>query len=184
MNVSHRINRIRPRLQFSRQTAKQTRLRLTEIPKVRAGLRKMVALEKEMLTKVCLMTDVQPITVLPKWAQWVIRFIYFRYGWSATAKRAEDGMYYSVEYRGVTPDEAEARYLSSEPNASYTKVPWRSCYPVETVQGDTHDFPHSEVSHQYRNRKLPYSVVPTKEIDDRLLLEAKIEQVARAASAA
>lgn len=114
----------------------------------------------------------------------MIRFIYFRYGWAATAKRTEDGMYYSVEYRGVTPDEAEARYLSSEPNASYTKIPWRSCLPVETAQCGTHDFPLSDVSHKYRNRKLPYSVVPTKELDDRLLLEAKIEQVARAASAA
>lgn len=142
----------------------------------------MVAAEEKIEPDVCLMTNVQPITVLPKWAQWVVRYIYFRYGWAAMAER--DGMKYSVEYRGVTPDEAEARYLSSEDNASYTKIPWRSCLPVETAQGGTHDFPMSGASHRYRNRKLPYSVVPTKELDDRLLLEAKIEQVARAASVA
>lgn len=184
MSTSSRVRKIHKSLSRNpgHRMAKSQILRLpaVAIPKVRGS--KMVAAEKEVAPEICLLTNVQPITRLPKWAQWTIRFIYFRYGWAAMAER--DGMKYSVEYRGVTPDESEARHLSSEDNASYTKVPWRSCLPMETVQFSTHDFPLSEVSHKYRNRKLPYSVVPTKEIDDRLLLEAKIEQVARAASAA
>lgn len=176
----------RSRLDHVKVKIRQIRRRpVGESPKAPERVLRMVAAEKEVTPeKVCLMTDVWPITVLPKWAQWTIRFIYFRYGWAATARRGDDGMYYSVEYRGVTPDEAEARYLSSEPNASYTKIPWRSCLPIQTAQFSTHDFPLSEVSYKYRNRKLPYSVVQTKELDDQLLLEAKIEQVARAASAA
>jgi len=129
------------------------------ILKGREAVGKVVALEQDVVPEdVCLMTNVQPITVLPKWAQWMVRCIYFRYGWAATAKRGD--MYYSVEYRGVTPDEAEARYLSSEDNASYTKVPWRSCLPMETGQYGTHDFPFSEVSNEYRNRSLPFLQVP------------------------
>lgn len=125
----------------------------------------MVALEKEIAPQdVCLMVNVQPITVLPKWAQWMVRHIYFRYGWAAMAKD-EKGMYYAVEYRGVTPDEAEAFYFSSEANASYTKVPWRSCLPVETGQYSTHNFPLSEVSNEYRNRSLAFLQVPRGELE-------------------
>lgn len=137
---------------------------VTEIRKGREAAAKVVALEKDVTPKdVWLMTNVQPISRLPKWAQWMVRFIYFRYGWAAMAQR--DGMYYSVEYRGVTPDEAEARYLSSEVNASYTQVSWRSCLPMETCQYGTHDFPHSEVSAEYRSRALPFDTVPRTEME-------------------
>jgi hypothetical protein len=140
----------------------------------------MVAAEKQLqAVDVCLMTNVQPITRLPKWAQWVVQFIYFTYGWAATAKD-EKGMYYSVEYRGVTPDESEARYFSSEPNCSYMKLPWRSCLPIETGQYGTHDFPLAEASHRYRKRQLPFIQVRRQDFE---LLEAKIDELARSASA-
>lgn len=128
---------------------------------------------------VYLMVNVQPLSRLPWWAQQVIRWIYFRYGWCASVK-TESGDYLSLEYRGVTPDEAEARYLSSEPNASYTKVPWRSCLAIETGQYGTHDFPFSESSHRYRGRELPFVQVPRERMAQ---LERKVEEVFRSASA-
>jgi hypothetical protein len=124
------------------------------------------------------MVNVQPLDRLPKLAQWIIRWIYFRYGWAASIK-TEDG-YLSLEYRGVTPDESEARYYSSEPNASYTKVPWRSCLPMETGQYGVHDFPHSEASDEYRNRELPFVHWPRERVE---LLERKVEEVYRSGNA-
>lgn len=177
MSVTNRLRKSHGRL--SRRKENSNRLQL--IPATRKGRAdEMAAVEQSFEpVDVCLMTNVQSIAVLPKWAQWIVRFIYFRYGWAAMAKD-EKGMLYSVEYRGVTPDESEARFLSSETGCSYMKLPWRSCLPVDTGQYGTHDFPLSEVSHKYRKRELPFVQMPRRQIE---MLEAKIEQVVRAASA-
>lgn len=128
---------------------------------------------------VYLMVNTQPLSRLPWLAQQVIRWIYFRYGWAASIKTGK-GEYLSLEYRGVTPDEAEARFYSSEPNASYTKIPWRSCLPIETGQYGVHDFPYSVISHEYRNRELPFVQVPRERM---VQLERKVEEVFRSSSA-
>jgi len=181
MSVTQRVRKNRSHLnrQSRVHSMVKNRLQAVEIPKVRGRTPKMAAVEKGLeIQDVCLMTNVQPISVLPKWAQWLVRFIYFRYGWAAMAKD-DKGMYFSVEYRGVTPDEGEARFFTSEENSSYMKVPWRSCLSVSTGQYSTHDFPLSDASHKYRKRELPFIQVRRHELE---LLEAKIEQVARSAS--
>jgi hypothetical protein len=173
MSKNLRIQQI-PHNLASHQRAKPARTIPTQVERPAAIPRGQE--RSQPLKEVCLMVNVQPITVLPKWAQWMVRYIYFRYGWAAMAER--DGVKYSVEYRGVTPDESEARYLSSEPNASYTKVPWRSCLPIETVQFSVHDFPLSEVSPSYRNRKLPFVTYSRADME---ALGERIEQTAERA---
>lgn len=177
MSMSHRVRKSRGHInhQSSHKTEKRSHLRLhrPETLKVRGD-----EVVGECGSDVYLMVNVQPLSRLPWWAQQVIRWIYFRYGWCASIK-TESGEYLSLEYRGVTPDEAEARYLSSQPNASYTKVPWRSCLAIETGQYGTHDFPFSESSYRYRGRELPFVQVPRERMAQ---LERKVEEVYRSAT--
>lgn len=139
-------------------------------------VRKMVALERDIApASVFLVARRPPLSAHPYLWRWLARFVYQRINWAPD---------FGIEYQGVYTDEAEARHAASQVGGFVIAMPLNASLPLETCQFGIHDFPLSEASHEYRNRKFSFVAVPRKEIDDRLLLEAKIEQVARAASAA
>lgn len=138
--------------------------------------RKMVALERDIKPlSVFLVARRPPLSDYPFVWRWLARLVYERIQWCPD---------HGIEYQGVYTDEAEARHAASGPGMFVMEMPLNASLPLETCQYGVHDFPFSEASPMYRNRKFAFVAVPTKELDDRLLLEAKIEQVARAASAA
>jgi hypothetical protein len=93
--------------------------------------------------------------------------------------------YASIEYRGTFEDESDGRWAANCNGGEVKPIPFKAALPEETVSYGVGDVPQSEASQFYRQGvRLPFVAVPRKELDDRLLLEAKIEQVARAASAA
>jgi hypothetical protein len=136
----------------------------------------MVAVEKEIApASVFLVAKRPPLSEQPFLWRWLARFVYQRIQWAPD---------FGIEYQGVYTDASEARHVASGPGMFVIEMPLNASLPLETCQYGSHDFPLSDASHIYRNRRFPFVAVPRKELDDRLLLQAKIEQVARAASAA
>ena len=125
----------------------------------------------------------KPIEDLPWWLRRLLRWVYHHYGWAASGgnldarklskeypsidlSRFQVGdTYYSIEYRGVFTSEADARWAASCPGGSYIEVPCNELLPEETAQYGIHDFPLSEVSAAYRNRKLPFVTVPRAQVE-------------------
>lgn len=180
MSVSHRIQKTRNHLSNQGQgrlTVKTThRQPIRAMFPVPAKARSMVALERDIRpTSVFLVARRPPLSEHPFVWRWLARFVYKRIQWAPD---------FGIEYQGVYTDASEARHVASGPGMFVIEMPFNASLPFETCQYGTHDFPSSEASHQYRNRKFPFVAIPRNELDDQLLLEAKIEQVARAASAA
>ena len=136
----------------------------------------VVAAEIDMKpASVFLVAQRPPLSEKPLFWRLLARWVYSQIQWTPD---------YGIEYQGVYTDEAEARYAASGPGMFVMEMPLNASLPLETCQYGTHDFPLSEASHQYRNRKFPFVARLRDEVDDQLLLEAKIEQVARAARVA
>lgn len=110
----------------------------------------------------------RPLSEKPALWRWLARLVYARIGWSSD---------FGVEYQGVYTDEAEARHAASGIGMSYTSLPLNTCLPDETCQFQTHDFPLSEASSFYRNRKLGFVAVPHGDVDKFLAVGPKIEQL-------
>lgn len=55
------------------------------------------------------------------------------------------------------------------------ELPLNESLPEETSQFRAHDFPHSSVSQEYRDRKLPFVTIARKQFD---ALGEKIQQTA------
>jgi hypothetical protein len=160
-----------------KMTRSSRRQPIPAIQSVRERSPNMAALEdRAPFSDVSVVGNLRGIEHLPRWAQWMVRFIYFRYGWAALAKK--DGVYYSVELRGVTPSQAEARYFASEPNGFCMRAPWRTFLSTELGQYATQDHPLSRVSPDYRNRKLPYVAISREDLER---LGRKIEQTVKCA---
>lgn len=127
--------------------------------------------------------DVEPIWIL----RWLLRK-YFQ--WRGFACRSHCGecdgkCYASIEYRGTFENESDARWAANCNGGEVKPIPYNAALPEETVSYGVGDVPQSEASQFYRKGiRLPFVAVSRQDIDDRLLLEAKIEQVARAARAA
>lgn len=79
------------------------------------------------------------------------RFIYRQINWCPD---------YGIEYEGVYDTEAAARYAASAPGKFYMELPLNVEMPEQTAQFGAHDFPLSEASAEYRNRKFPMVAVP------------------------
>lgn len=93
-----------------------------------------------------------------------LRWVYDTYGFAATDHNGKT--YCSIEDRGVFDDEVDARWAANCAGGSYKAVPYNVALPEDTVMYGTHDFPALEVSAAYRNRKLPFTVVPTQQLEE------------------
>lgn len=100
---------------------------------------------------------------VPRWLKWLLVRIYERYGWAAVG---HDGKSYcKLEFIGIFDNATSARWAAMVPGGSYRELPLNASLPEQTCQFRVHDFPHSSKSHEYRNRKLPYQAVPTKDLE-------------------
>jgi hypothetical protein len=99
---------------------------------------------------------------IPEEIKKFLRWVYDTYGFAATDHNGKCCC--SVEDRGVFDNEADARWAASCPGGSYKAVPYNVALPEETVMYGTHDFPTLPASASYRNRRLPFTVVPTREL--------------------
>jgi hypothetical protein len=89
-------------------------------------------------------------------------------------KQCDGKCYASIEYRGVTDDEAAARFASSCQGGEYKPVPFNAFLPEETVSYIPGDSPLSEASPWYRRgTMLPFVAVAREDLD---ALGVKIEQ--------
>ena len=112
-----------------------------------------------------------PLTGYPMLWRVLARWVYRRLNWAPD---------YGIEYQGVFTSEAAARHAASAPGMFYIELPLNSELPEETAQWGAHDFPLSDASSDYRHRRWPLIAVSRRDLE---MLEAKIEQVARSASA-
>lgn len=112
-----------------------------------------------------------PLSEHKAFYRWLARWLYERIHWTPD---------YGIEYQGVYTDEAEARWAASGPGMFVIEVPLNASLPEETCQYGKHDFPLSEASASYRNRRLSFVAVPRERMDQ---LERKVEEVYRSGRA-
>lgn len=115
--------------------------------------------------------------------RWFLRWVYQKYGFAAF--HYDGTTYYNLEHRGVFADEADARWAANCKGGGYKQVPFNVPLPEETAQYGVHDFPQSEASADYRNRRLPFTVVPTYGLEQleaiRRRTDAMVEEYRRSA---
>lgn len=100
---------------------------------------------------------------VPRFVKWLLRRIYHRYGW--TAMDHDGKSYCKWDFLGIFDTATGARWAAMVPGGSWMELPLNESLPMETSQFRAHDFPLSSVSHEYRNRKLPFTTVPTCELE-------------------
>lgn len=108
---------------------------------------------------------------VPRLVKWLLRRIYHRYGW--TAMDHDGKSYIKWAFLGIFDTATGARWAAMVPGGSWMELPLNESLPEETSQFRAHDFPHSSVSHEYRNRKLPFVAVERAQLDQ---LEDKVNQ--------
>lgn len=108
---------------------------------------------------------------VPRWVKWLLRLVYFHYGWAATG---HDGKSYTkLEWIGIYDNATSARWAAMVPGGSYRELPLNASLPEETCQFGVYDHPLSDASPDYRNRQMPWVVVTRDDLD---ALGVKIEQ--------
>lgn len=159
MSVSHRIQKSRSNLSNQgRLMARVSQRRPTlETFRGRAKTLEVVEVENETRPKsVFLVARRPPLSDHPFIWRWLARFVYERIQWAPD---------YGIEYQGVYTDEAEARWAASGQGMFLIELPLNASLPTETCQYGVHDFPLSEASHEYRNRKFQYVAVPCGQLE-------------------
>ena len=108
---------------------------------------------------------------VPRWVKWLLRLIYFRYGWAAVG---HDGRSYTkLEFLGIYDCASSARWAAMVPGGSYRELPLNTSLPETTCQFGVYDHPLSDISADYRNRAMDYVAVARNDLD---ALGMKIEQ--------
>lgn len=97
-----------------------------------------------------------PLSDHPFVWRWLARWVYKKIQWAPD---------YGIEYQGVYTDEAEARWAASGQGMFLIELPLNASLPAETCQYGVHDFPLSEASHEYRNRKHQFVAVPCGQLE-------------------
>lgn len=123
------------------------------------------------LDRVTLVVKRRPIDDLPWWVQYLLRWVYTRYGF-ACSDSENAGSYSSIEYQGVYADPAAAWFAAQGKGYSLTELPLNALLPDETCQFKRHDFPHTATRKIYQTRKLSTIAIPREQIER---LDAKLE---------
>lgn len=101
--------------------------------------------------------------VLKKFLRWV----YDYYGFAATAH--DGSQYCNVQEVGIYDDKDDARWeMSQRPRDLVTSIKWvpHNCpNPAETCKTGLYDSSDVEVGLLYRNRRLPFTSVPTSQLE-------------------
>lgn len=104
---------------------------------------------------------------MPRFLKLFLRWVYDRYGFAATMY---DGKQYcNVQEVGIYDEEADARWeMTQRPGnmvPSIKWVPYNCPNPTETARVGLYDSSRPEVGVVYRNRRLPYTAVPTQQLE-------------------
>lgn len=106
--------------------------------------------------------EVVPNRLVRKFLRWV----YWHYGFAAKSCRCRHGTtYFSFEPRGTFALESDARWAANCHGGGLKQVPFNAALGEETATYAPGDFPQSEASAEYRHRRLPFSFVPTIELE-------------------
>lgn len=154
MSAARRIKKSRSHLTLNHKTESRNHLHLHRLGN-RVILPDLVA-EETALTSVWLVARRPSLGEHALVYRWLARWLYGRIHWTPD---------YGIEYQGVYSDEAEARWAAGAPGMFVMEVPFNACLPEETCQYGKHDFPLSDASASYRNRKLPFVAVPRGQIE-------------------
>src|SRR5262245_15040935 len=149
-NLQRRINSIRSRLRLQhRHRPQPSHLRVLRMRKAQNPEYLKARAKASNMVSGFLVVQRRSINALPWFVRWVLRAVYFRYGWACSEKRGKD--YFSIEYQAFFLDEADAYWAANQEGLSYTEVPINASLPLETVKWGKRDHPHSDASHRYRD---------------------------------
>lgn len=141
------------------------RRRVGEIRSVPAS--KILAMATEVVNHWLAFQEKALEEVVPNWlVRRFLRWVYWRYGFAAKSCRCKHGVtYFSFETCGTFADETDARWAANCNGGGFKRVPFNATLGEQTASYGPSDFPQSEVSADYRNRRLPFSFVPTVELE-------------------
>lgn len=100
-----------------------------------------------------------PLSAHPLFWRTLARWVYKHIHWTPD---------YGIEYLGVFTEEGAARHAASCDGGFVMEVPWNDSLPEETCQFGKHDFPLSEASAEYRNRRLSFVAVHRDRLDEKV----------------
>lgn len=160
-NLDHHRHRSRNRLRAQR--------RQSDLSPVSQGrsLKAKYPAQVKAPKSVYLVAKRPPLDNHPFIWRWLMRRVCERLEWAPE---------YGIDYGGVYLDAAEARHAAGEYGGFVMELPWRSLLPPMTVQYGLHDFPLSEASHEYRNRRRSYVAVSRETIEQIIALEQLVDQ--------
>jgi hypothetical protein len=153
------------RLQLPAQHRRLVR-RMSQSRKV--GAMSLVQVAEETVCRpktVWLVARRPPINDLPYFWRRLAKIVYDRFHWCPD---------HGIDYGGIFADEAEARHAASEYGGFVMELPFNACLAKGAGQFGKHDFPLSEFSAEYRNRRPKYVHVLRQEL---AMLGRKIEEV-------
>ena len=166
MSMSRRVQKSRSHMSHQcshKTTRKSSPLHLR--PQAAATLPAPAAVDS--VASVWLVARRPPLSDCKVLYRWLARWLYTRIQWTPD---------YGIEYQGVYTDEAEARWAASGPGMFFMELPLNGSLPEEICQYGKHDFPLSEASAMYRNRRLPLMTLTRAQAE---ALGARIEETAR-----
>ena len=175
MSTSQRISKISRNLKIRHRVdhptgQKTIKARLRLIPAIRKDrVSEALHMAAEIVNHYLVTQQKALEELVPHWiVRWFLRWVYQHYGFAAMSCRCKHGVtYFNLEQRATFSDPAEARHWANCSGGSYKPIPHDPPQPLPeiTAQYGVLDFPQSEASADYRNRKLPFSVVPTADLE-------------------
>lgn len=116
----------------------------------------------------------RPLERVPGWKGWVLRAIYFAFGWSC----GDD-----VEGQAVCTSLELAKEMANKPGWFYLELPINTPLPDEMCHFKAHDFPSSEVRERYEARTTPIAAVRLNVVSELKKVSKDLEELTRAARA-
>lgn len=168
--MKRRIEKVQSHLRLSHRDHQSSRSTIRFPHRLIPAVEMYQALDVEMAQSVFLVAKRPPLTDHPLVWRWLARLVYKRINWAPD---------YGIEYQGVYEDEATARHAAAMPGGFYIELPLNAELPQETAQFGKHDFPLSDASAEYRNRKFPYITLTREQLE---ALDAKVTQTLNCAN--
>lgn len=164
-----RISKIHGHLRLNHQNQNPSTLKTIPFPQATqlGRVREALAVAAEIVNHWLVFQEKPLKDVVPnRLVRYFLRWVYWRYGFAAKSCRCKHGVtYFNFEPRGTFPNEADARWLANCDGGGLKQIPFNAALGEETGQYSACDFPQSEASAEYRHRRLPFSFVPTVELE-------------------
>lgn len=116
----------------------------------------------------------EPLSSLPRWRQWLIRFVYFKCNWASNYATHDMGIFTD---RGVAEEIAARKRAETGKAWSVKELPVNGLLPEAPVKYGFYSFPGTAADYQYRNRVNRFVPVQAKDLSGLERIEARLGEL-------